>query len=545
MFTFYSTLPTAVTFTNSKDIFKADTGASKTYLKPQHKKYLHNFKLLKNGPIATLPNNEKIQATGQGLLALSPKLKIPSLIYDRLTSESLLSIGQLCDEGCIAIFLKQRLYIFKHNECILQGKRNLQDGLWDIPFPDSKMNYIVTKDKDKLELAQYLHGCAFSPAITTFQKSINKGNFITWPGIDTINFKKVLGTPIATHCGHLDQERKNMQSTQKTNNRDVEKNEDNNPKQEKCKTKNCFYSITQLDHHNKKAYTDLTGRFPVQSARGHNYIFICYDYDANAILAEPMKNREADSIVNAWTKCHRRLTNNGHEIKKYVLDNECSNQFKDVLKKEEIEYELVPPAQHRRNAAERAIRTFKNHFIAGLETCDPDYPLREWDRLIPQAELTLNLLRNSRINPKLSAWSYLFGNHDFNKSPLAPPGTRVILHSKPDNRKSWAYHGEKGFYVGPATEHYRCLRCFIPKTGRERISDTVAFVPNRIAIPHANIDTHLRRSTSDIVQLLKERKVLFPNGSNTSANALQKLAEMLNNDATPAIAPSILNTNSS
>jgi len=192
MFSFYSTLPTAVTSANTKDILKADTGASKTYLKPDHKKYLQNFELLKNGPIATLPNNEKIQAMGKGELSLSQKLQIPSLIYDRLTSESLLSIGQLCDEGCIAIFLKRKLYIFKNNECILKGNRNFRDGLWDVPFPDSKMNYIVTKDKDKLELAQYLHGCAFSPSITTFQKSINKGNFITWPGIDTINFKKVL-----------------------------------------------------------------------------------------------------------------------------------------------------------------------------------------------------------------------------------------------------------------------------------------------------------------------------------------------------------------
>ena len=88
------------------------------------------------------------------------------------------------------------------------------------------------------------------------------------------------------------------------------------------------------------------------------------------------------------------------------MDNECSAKFKSTLKEHNIAYELVPPHQHRRNVAERAIRTFKNHFLAGLATCDPDFPIREWDRLNQQAELTLNLLRNSRVNPNLSSWAY-------------------------------------------------------------------------------------------------------------------------------------------
>ena len=54
---------------------------------------------------------------------------------------------------------------------------------------EKKVNYIITQDKSKTEFAQYLHSCAFSPAISTFQKIINKGNVITWPGIDTSNFK--------------------------------------------------------------------------------------------------------------------------------------------------------------------------------------------------------------------------------------------------------------------------------------------------------------------------------------------------------------------
>ena len=89
-----------------------------------------------------------------------------------------------------------------------------------------------------------------------------------------------------------------------------------------------------------------------------------------------------------------------------------------------------------------------------------------------QAELTLDLLRKSRLNPKLSAWAYLFGNHDFNRHPLLPPGTKIVLHAKPGKRTSWAFHGEQRWYIGPAIDHYRCIKCYIPKTHRECITDT-------------------------------------------------------------------------
>ena len=73
------------------------------------------------------------------------------------------------------------------------------------------------------------------------------------------------------------------------------------------------------------------------------------------------------------------------------------------MEKRKVAFQLVPPHNHRANAAEREIQTFKNHFKAGLASLDPNFPVCEWDRLLPQAFLTLNLLRASRANPKLSA----------------------------------------------------------------------------------------------------------------------------------------------
>ena len=79
----------------------------------------------------------------------------------------------------------------------------------------------------------------------------------------------------------------------------------------------------------------------------------------------------------------------------FILDNEFSMQLKATLKENQLNYQLVPPNIHRRNAAKRAIQTFKNHYVSVLATAGKS----KWDILIPQAEMTLSLLRPVRYNP--------------------------------------------------------------------------------------------------------------------------------------------------
>ena len=41
-------------------------------------------------------------------------------------------------------------------------------------------------------------------------------------------------------------------------------------------------------------------------------------------------------------------------------------------------------------------------FLSALATCDPDFPIDEWDKLLLQSEMTLNMFRTTRCNPELS-----------------------------------------------------------------------------------------------------------------------------------------------
>jgi hypothetical protein len=106
-----------------------------------------------------------------------------------------------------------------------------------------------------------------------------------------------------------------------------------------------------------------------------------------------------------------------------------------------------------------------------------------WERLLPQAVITLNMLRTSRINPRLSAATHIFGQYDFNRAPMAPPGTRIIAYETPNRRRTWAPHGQDGWYIGPAMEHYQCYTVYVTKNRRERVVETVEFFPEKFTLP--------------------------------------------------------------
>ena len=211
-------------------------------------------------------------------------------------------------------------------------------------------------------------------------------------------------------------------------------------------THNVFATIEEIG----KVYTKQMGRFPIRSSAGNQYILVLYDYDSNAILTEALKTIQGPEIIKAYTKTIQYLQGCGFHPQVHCLDNEASNTMKAYSQANHIEYQLVPPHMHRNNAAEQAIRTWKNHFIAGLCSTDSQFPMHLWCCVLPQATLTLNMLRASLRNPQISACTVLEGVFDFNKTPLSEPGTKVVLHEKPSKRLSWDPHGTDGWYLGPA-----------------------------------------------------------------------------------------------
>jgi hypothetical protein len=312
----------------------------------------------------------------------------------------------------------------------------------------------------------------------TWLKAIQNGHFATWPSVTVENVRKYLPKSYATSKGHMNQIRQNIRSTQPGLEQPAP--ETDMVQEDKC---NFIYSAVMDTN---QIYTDLTGRFPTTSLSGNKYILILYDYDSNSVLSAPTKNRGDKDMVHAFDLLIQSLIIRGLKPHLQRLDNDASLALRNYLTKQGISYQLAPPHIYRRNNAERAIQSFKNHFIAGLCYVDPTFPLKLWHKLLPQATITLNLLQKSRINPCMSAYAQLNGHFDFNITPLAPPGTRVIAHEKPDQRASWDPHGVDGYYLGPALDHYRCYQVRVTKTKGARIVDTVEFFPSKLAMPNTS-----------------------------------------------------------
>ncbi|KAG7350061.1 reverse transcriptase RNA-dependent DNA polymerase [Nitzschia inconspicua] len=462
----------------------------------------------------------------------------------------------VCDAGCTVTFTDTNATVHLGPNLLLTGSRDPGNGLWHLdlssptaavattrntvqPGPTESAAFTIDHRTSPANLVAFAHASLFSPALSTLHDALRLGYLTGVPGLTAETLRRHPPHSTATTKGHLDQTRKNLRST-KTNIPPPPPNDGDdaddylptaNPTNER--TSHCFAATFEPTG---KIYSNLTGKFVAPSSTGNNYILVVYGFDSNTILTVPMRNRSQQSHTEAFRIAHQRLVRAGLRPRLQLLDNECSALLKDFMHDQNLDFQLVPPYLHRRNAAERAIRTFKNHFIAGLCSTDPAFPIHLWDRLLPHAELTLNLLRGSRLNPKLSAWAQLHGTFDYNRTPLAPPGCQVLVHEKPAQRESWAPHATDGWYIGPALESYRCHTVWISETRRERITDTVSFFPKAVALPLATPDDLICASLQDILTILKKpASRSTPLLSPSNQHALEQLLDIFDNSPPPPL----------
>ena len=529
----------------------ADTGTTGHFLAldTTNLSYLQNIKSNPQPIQVEEPSGNIITSTHTATIPWhqAPASACQGHLFPALKGKCLVSISQFADAGCSTLFHPTQVLIIHKGNVIIKGDRCPQTGLWMVPLSTQATNphqaNAVSLPTKVPDLVAFGHATFLSPSPSTFKAAIDRGHLTNHPFLTSANVKKHCPHSLATAKGHMDQTRAGQQSTQTTLSPEEEEAQLEEiffpqPLHKGIKTHACYAATLKPFEATGQTFSDQTGKFPVTSSRGNAYIFVLYDYDSNTIHPVPIKNRTAESILEAYKQVHQDLVKAGCRPKLHRLDNECSSILKEYMHDEEIDFQLVPPGIHRRNAAERAIRTFKNHFIAGLCTADPDFPLYLWDRLIPQAKITLNLLRSSRINPKLSGYAQLYGFFDFNRTP---PGTRIVVHEKPANRGTWAPHGVDAWYIGPAMEHYRCYNTYIWSTKAERISDTVEWFPHEVKMPTASTLDLLAAATRDILKYLTMPNTNSPLGplSDSEHAALKTISEIFQSktQASPASKP--------
>ncbi len=100
---------------------------------------------------------------------------------------------------------------------------------------------------------------------------------------------------------------------------------------------------------------------------------------------------------------------------------------------------------------EKAIQTFKDHFVGVLSGCAPTMPIHLWCQLLPQVERQHLLLRQSQAHPNLSAYAHVYDHHDYNQHPFVPIGMEALVHDKPHKHLTYAESCTKAFVLGTST----------------------------------------------------------------------------------------------
>jgi hypothetical protein len=210
---------------------------------------------------------------------------------------------------------------------------------------------------------------------------------------------------------------------------------------------------------------------------------VLIESNSSAILIELMKNRSAGEMIQAYQALIDRLNASGLFPTEHILNNECSDQFKKQIKLNNMTYQLIPPHDHRRHRVDKAIQTFKDHFISILCGLDASFPLHLWDRLLVQAEHTLNMVHPAWMLKAVLAYTYLYEQHDYNSHPFAPLRCKVEAHVVPEIWETWAPHTTSGYYIGNAMEHYCCHNVYISNTKSMRVCSSVFFKQRYLTMP--------------------------------------------------------------
>ena len=476
----------------SEDMAIADAGATSHFLIKRAP--VLNKQITMKPLRINLPDGAQLYSTHTATLDIPwiPPNARKAHIVPGLSHTSLISVKSLCDEGCIVTYNKSNCNIEYEGRLVWQGVREPSTGLWILPLnpnnpPDQSsttkpINNPPTKEtafnvhaiSSKASVVKFLHQCLLSPPKATLLKAVENNQLPTWPGLTPNAIKKYLpDTSPATDKGHMKRQRKGLRSTKEKVSQALDKIEyerDMNPPVEREEQNQLFCYSGHMDPKTGTIYTDFTGKFPLRSIDGMATIFILYDWTTNAILATPVTDVKDATIVESFKKNIEYLTNRGFRPCFNIIDNVASKSVQTYLEGNGIKMQLVEPHNHRVNAAERAIQTFKNHLISGFCTIDKHCPAAIWSKFIPQAQDSLNMLRTSRVHPKVSAYHVLEGVHDFNRVPWCPIGTRATVFNPPETRTSWGTRALDAFYVLLAPKHYRCWQFFVPSAGGTRIA---------------------------------------------------------------------------
>jgi hypothetical protein len=241
------------------------------------------------------------------------------------------------------------------------------------------------------------HACLGFPVKQTWLNAIKASNCDTFDGLTYSNAARYCLDADKTIMGYLAQQRQNVQSTKPKPTLLVPLAV--LPPPVTAPSSQVFAVTKPLS----KLCTKDTGHFPVRAHSGNQYVMIAIHVNANLILQQAFKSKSDRHRIAAYNTIMTCLEARRLSVDLQILDNKASSAYKEAITfKWNATFQLIPPDMHCCNWVERAICTFKDHFLAILAGVNAAFSPYLWDLLLLQAELTLNLLQKVTLNSQIS-----------------------------------------------------------------------------------------------------------------------------------------------
>ncbi|KAL7482665.1 hypothetical protein ACHAW6_012248, partial [Cyclotella cf. meneghiniana] len=308
-------------------------------------------------------------------------------------TNNLLSAAVLADVGCEVFFHHTGCEVSYNGEIIVRGWQDPTTRLWQVPIASTEENIMPKDDtiiatteptmqahsiyecKNTDQHINFYYATMGYPALATWCKAIDKGYFRGWNGLTSKRVCRFIEPSEFHAMGHLDQWRQGIRST-KAATATISLDPMETPPQLALNEKTNMVFMTMVDIQGQ-LFINQTGRFPITSNRGNNYIVIFYTADANHIKSYPIKSCHRTELLQAYNDVYAYLHVFGYQPQLYKLDNKSSHNVETFITENNASL-YTPPEIHQTKIAEQAIHTWKNHFVAMHAGAAKSYRLSNW-----------------------------------------------------------------------------------------------------------------------------------------------------------------------
>jgi len=306
----------------------SDSGADTSVFRESDSKFLATASRNTRQQLSViLPNGNTIKATGSGTYHPSIDLKPieVSIFDDRDLHRSLLSTADYTNQGCVVIYTATDLKVIKDDKLILQSFKNLDEKLWTVPTPPTTtINNLIHHQIDA-EYVMWTSSTFGNCSDWTLNEAVKRGYLTNYPRLTSkmicTNMPNSLATAQAHHRLRIQNRSKKTDFT-------------NTPTEE-----GIIASITCSNDFNLTNHSDATGRLPMQSSKGNNYILV--SVFQNYIYGVGMPTRTNESYLSAFSATIEHFKSLGVPPTFQRMDNETSTLVEEFFKSEDIKMEYL------------------------------------------------------------------------------------------------------------------------------------------------------------------------------------------------------------